>query len=224
MDFTDNIYCNNHYGNYCIPKNSSHRPAALLVLRGDVFEPDTIKYMMDNCGDGDIVHAGTYFGDFLPALSKGVDQNSMIWAFEPNPHNHYCAKETIRINNIENINILNVGLGETESELNMVIKTKEGVDMGGSSMISDKLEGESIKVGVVRLDDIIPSNRKISILQLDVEGFEENALKGSMNIIKRNKPILILESVPSQKWFQENLSPLGYKKIGMLHENTLYNI
>ena len=60
----------NKYGGYCVPLSSHYRPAAKTVLSKKVYEPDTIEYMLKNCKSGDVVHAGTYFGDFLPALSK----------------------------------------------------------------------------------------------------------------------------------------------------------
>ena len=55
----------NKYGGYCVPESSRFRPAALAILSNDIYEPKTIEFMMSNCADGDIIHAGTYFGDFF---------------------------------------------------------------------------------------------------------------------------------------------------------------
>ncbi len=74
----------NKYGGYCVPLSSCHRPAALKILSNDVYEPKTIEYILSNCNNGDVIHAGTYFGDFLPALAKGLASDAKIWAFEPN--------------------------------------------------------------------------------------------------------------------------------------------
>ena len=54
----------NKYGSYCIPISSQHRPVAQTILSGKVHEPQTIQYILDNAGTGDIIHAGTYFGYF----------------------------------------------------------------------------------------------------------------------------------------------------------------
>ena len=70
----------NKYGGFCIPISSKHRPAVQKILKGDIYEPHTIEYMLSNCSDGDIVHAGTFFGDFLPALSSGIHNNAKVWA------------------------------------------------------------------------------------------------------------------------------------------------
>ena len=62
----------NEFGIFCIPASSAHRPASRAVINHNVWEPDTIKCISRGAGDGDVVHAGSYFGDFLPALSKAL--------------------------------------------------------------------------------------------------------------------------------------------------------
>lgn len=89
------IISHNEYGKYCVPKSSSIRPAARKILSGEVYEPETIEFMRVNCGDGDVVHAGAYFGDFLPALSAGMSAGGKVWAFEPNFENYYCARKPL---------------------------------------------------------------------------------------------------------------------------------
>ena len=82
----------NKYGGYCVPLSSLHRPAAQRILSGDVYEPNTIEFLISNCSDGDIVHAGAYFGDFLPALSRSCAPNAKIWvSVDPN-----CSPERVR--------------------------------------------------------------------------------------------------------------------------------
>ena len=90
----------NQYGGYCIPLSSSHRPAAQKILSNKVYEPKTIEFIRLNCGSDDVIHAGAYFGDFLPAISKGLNNESMLYAFEPNLENYRCALITLTLNNI----------------------------------------------------------------------------------------------------------------------------
>src|SRR4051812_13219941 len=60
----------NMLGGYCMPLSSRRRIAAQEVLRGYVYEAETIDFIVKNVKDGDIIHAGAFFGDFLPALSR----------------------------------------------------------------------------------------------------------------------------------------------------------
>lgn len=216
----------NKYGAYCMPVSSQHRTLNQKILKGQVFEPDTIQYMMDNAKEGDIVHAGTFFGDFIPAISRGVAKKAKIWAFEPNPESYRCTKITMILNDIQNVSLLNAGLGDKPSTINLTTKDKKGVSLGGSSTIGaqDKEVGTTEQIDILTIDGSVPKDRHISILQLDIEGFEKNALIGALETIKRCKPILILEDdhgFTKSEWFKDNILSLNYKMDKKLHYNQV---
>jgi len=216
----------NQYGGYCVPLSSIHRPAVQKILSGDVYEPRTIEFIMSHCQDGDIVHAGTYFGDFLPALSRSCTPDAKIWAYEPNPENYRCAIMTLCINGLENVELKNAGLGERQHSNVMVTTNSQGIPLGGASrIISGHLKnfsgGKEEKIQIVTIDDQVPVDRNISIIQLDVEGYEKEVLSGAINTIKRCLPIIILENLPDENWLNENILNLGYKVKQKVHGNTV---
>jgi hypothetical protein len=116
----------NKYGGYCVPMSGVHRPAARRVLAGEVWEVPTIEFMSSRYTGGDIVHAGTYFGDFLPPLARFASEDARIWAFEPNPESYRCARITVEINQLGNVHIMNAGLGERSEVLDFVT-TDDGI-------------------------------------------------------------------------------------------------
>lgn len=215
----------NELGGYCVPSSSRHRPAARAIFSGQVWEPETIDFMSAHCKGGDIVHAGTYFGDFLPALSRACGTDGKVWAFEPNPENYRCASITIMLNHLQNVQLRNAGLGSEASRRSMMVFDEQGRSLGGGSTIltdgSQANDRQCASVEIVRVDDAVPSDRRVAILQLDVEGFEQWALTGAMETMKRSKPILILEILPDMKWLAENILCLGYRIDGKVHRNTI---
>jgi FkbM family methyltransferase len=215
----------NRYGGFCVPKSSEYRPAARRILAGAVWEPDTIEFMVNHAGGGDIVHAGAYFGDFIPALSRACDPSAKVWAFEPNPENYRCALITIEINGLKNVAIRNAGLGSQNAVHSMRVADEDGRALGGGSrMVASAIAGNSEhtkQVDILRLDGLIPADRKVAIIQLDVEGFEQHALNGAMRTIRRCKPLLILETLPKHAWLAEKLLSLGYQITGKVHANTV---
>jgi FkbM family methyltransferase len=218
----DCTLCENEFGRYAVPLSSRHRPAAQVVLRGDVWERQTIDYMRAHAGR-DIVHAGTYFGDFLPAVSKAVDPGRTIYAFEPNSENFACAEWTTLLNALGNIRLQQVALGDVSSTRQMQTALA-GVALGGMSRITDMPKdptGDYEDVATVRLDDVLPEQADIGVLQLDVEGFEEPALKGALETITRCRPILILETVP-EAFMESSITPLGYRQAGSVCGNTIF--
>jgi FkbM family methyltransferase len=220
----------NKYGGYCVPESSRHRPAARAILSSDVWEPQTIDFIITNCGSGDVVHAGTFFGDFLPAISKGVSTSSKIWAFEPNPENYRCARITLEINDLNNIVLTNAGLGAKREVLLLQTTDENGRALGGASRVIGKESNKATQgtiVQIVTIDDTVGNDRNVSIIQLDVEGHEKEALLGALKTIKRCLPIIILEVLPNSTllgsvWFAENITGLGYRKISNLHDNVVF--
>lgn len=225
-DVLEAVIAYNKYGAYCVPLSSQHRTLCQKILKGDVFEPDTIEYIMENSGEGDIVHAGTFFGDFLPALSRAVGEGKHVWAFEPNTENYRCAQVTMALNGISNVHLIKAGLGSVASSAEVLVEDKKGQGLGGCSRIVASAKDGNVTetINVVTLDEVIPHDRDVSILQLDVEGYEEEALKGAMELIQRCRPILILEDdhgVTKTGWFRENILGLGYSIGSNLHYNKI---
>lgn len=134
----------NIYGAYCVPLSSMQRSAAQAILAGDVWEPDTIKLITANCAGGDIIHAGTFFGDFLPPLSHAIADDRKIWAFEPNPENFRCVDITTRINALRNIELVNAGLGERSEQLQMATSDEVGRALGGWSHIATEADASRV--------------------------------------------------------------------------------
>jgi FkbM family methyltransferase len=210
------ILASNDYGAYCIPASAAHRPAAKYVMAGDVWERDTIEFMVAHANTGDVVTAGAFFGDALPALSRSTTHT--VWAFEPNPESYRCAAITVLLNDLKNVRLLNAGLGETSETRKLVVRDFAGRSLGGASKIADVVDHDgtrstdTVSVSVVAVDDTVPSTSTVSLMQLDIEGFEEFALAGAFKTIERSRPLLILETVPKPGSKVDHLlQSLGYK-------------
>ena len=208
----------NEYGAYCVPVSGLRAMSALSVLAGDVWEPDTLHFMMDRCKGGDIVHAGAFFGDFLPALAGALGAGGKVWAFEPHPGSYRCASITVQLNQLTNVHLANVGLGEAGGSQLLVTNDRRGNGLGGLSRIVPsaahvgwRMGNRAVTAQIVAIDDVVPEGRRVSIIHLDVEGYEERALSGALRTIRSWLPILVVETVPSDDWMREHLQRLGYR-------------
>ncbi|WP_046745081.1 FkbM family methyltransferase [Kordia zhangzhouensis] len=219
----------NKYGGYCTPYSVQKESVVQAILKGEVYEPDTIQFIINHAGDSDVIQAGAFFGDFLPGIAKNISKNAKVWSFEPSLEFFRCADITIRINNLKNVELFQVGLGAEKSSLKLQVATEDGRQLGGASRIIDSENGKFVPIVIETLDSIIPKDRNISIIQFDLEGFEIPALKGAIETIKRCKPILILEilshnDILTNTWFKENILSLGYQITGKVHNNTIITI
>ena len=214
----------NAHGLYYIPENQLHRRAAQVVAEGNVWESETIDFVIENLNNQSAVTAGSYFGDFLPALSKETDQT--IFTYEPVPEQFDYAKKTIALNNLQNVVIENLALSNKNGFVIMELCDPKSEDMlllGGGSRIVPQKSKTTIKVRSTTLDSLIPNDCEISVIHLDVEGHEGQALEGASRLIKKNLPIIIVESFP-EKFFQTYLSPLGYTHQGIVARNHIIRI
>lgn len=225
MQLPEHLIASNQHGKYCVPASSRSRPAAAAVLAGRVWERKTIEYMAKRCASGDIVHAGAYFGDFLPGLSNALKPDAHLWAFEPSAENYSCAKRTLELNDIGNATLFHAGLG-AKSETRILCTGRPMISaLGGASrFVRKKKPGYAYEeTQILAVDEVVPSDRMVSIVQLDVEGYEEQALRGALKTIRRNLPILILENLPKNaEWFRETILALGYGDAEKLLGNKVF--
>lgn len=221
------VFARNALGSYCIPESSKFRHCAQTVLGGRIFEPRTIEFIVDHAGSGDIIHAGTFFGDFLPSLSRGCRNGAKVWGFEPNPENFACASVTRLLNDLHNVELIDAGLGGTPSTAALVTRDAEGRGLGEVSFIAEKTESNaerSEEIRIATIDQTIPSDREISVIHLDIEGYEQTALSGALTTIRRCRPILILETMPDEDWLTQHLYGLGYSIQRGVHGNIVLSV
>ena len=199
----------NKYGVYSIPKEIAYTYTAQTILDGNVHEDTTIDYIRSI--GGNIIHAGSGFGDFLPAL-KNCDK---IWTFEPNKLMYESSLDTISLNKLDNVNIFPYAIGEYDGKSTLQHIDESGLEMGPRSEIGDVGYG----VEMIKLDSLIPKDCKISLIHLDLEGYEFEALKGAKEIIERDKPIVVLEIDSRAVNYNNFMLSLNY----VTHKQLIYN-
>lgn len=205
----------NEYGGYAVPRSSIRRPTAQRIMSGLVWEPEVLALIGSRCGDGDIVHAGAYFGDFLPFLASAC--HGTVFAFEPNPENFRCAQITIGLNDLKNVRLIESGLGAGTSSASFRTRDREGVALGGGSTIA--ADGD-LEIAMTSIDAVC-GDRNVTIVQLDVEGHEGPALQGARETIDRTNPLIIIEAIPGlpADFVSEQLP--GYRETARIDKNIV---
>ena len=148
------------------------------------------------------VDVGVYRGVYSYKLSQITKH---VHAFEPNPLIYpYLKKNLKKI--INNISLYNVALSDCKGTTDLKIpnrfnsvnkKNYEEMYKLGASTIHKKNELYSStyiskKVNRYKLDNLLV-NKKIGFINIDVEGHEKNVIIGASKIIKKNKPVLLVE-------------------------------
>jgi FkbM family methyltransferase len=161
-----------------------------------------------------------------PACRRPAGRGHGSRAFEPGEENYRCARITLLLNGLDNVTLTHAGLGATEAAGHLVTRDASGKALGGGSRLRPAGEGGAREggetVALVPLDGVVPAERRIAAIHLDVEGHEAEALLGAMRTVARWKPVLLLETVPGAEWLSRHLAPLGYRRAGMVDDNTVF--
>ena len=140
---------------------------------------------------GDVViDVGAFIGDNTLDFARLVGEDGKVYAFEPNLKNFELLKKNIEINNYKNVILINKAVSDKEGEVKMYShpfkSTGDVIDNLGT-----------ISIDAIDLDSVIKG--RVDFLKIDVEGTEQQAIKGAQRILKENPNLkMILEIHPSK--------------------------
>jgi FkbM family methyltransferase len=132
------------------------------------------------------VDVGANIGKYSVVLSDYYDR---IYAFEPSEETFEVFAQNLKMNDITNIVAEKKALGVSFSEEDLYLNPNSG---STSLLFNPHFKTE--KIQVVPLD--IYGLKDISIIKIDVEGAEPQALRGMAKTIQRNQPTIFVEIKP----------------------------
>jgi len=141
---------------------------------------------------GDIIEVGANIGTETVSLADIAKINSVnVIAFEPVPKNCEFLFTLKRENDFHNLRIINKLVAEEKGISFFNIPT--GNNSGSGHICSENSKNKRESFEVTTLDSEFDKDRKCIAVLVDVEGFEYQVLQGGMNLIKKDKPFLIIE-------------------------------
>jgi len=144
--------------------------------------------LSDILKDKIVVDAGANIGVF--SLMCAAYSPKRIYAFEPIKETYDILVENVKENGLENIIFpINKAIGDIDTKMEL---SHDGVGDLSASISPDSKRGPlKFKqiIEVVSLDNFM-KDEQVGYIKMDIEGYEENALNGGRNLIKKYKPIL----------------------------------
>jgi len=179
-----------------------------------------------------IADIGANTGQSIISFRK-IFPDSPICSFEPNPK---CLKTLRKVSRIVGgkVEIFMCGVGNSNSSIDYFVPVIEhdveffqegSFDIGVFSQevtrnrIGKTFRLNKTSVNTVRLDDLSLSS---SLIKIDVQGFEYEVLLGSMRLLQKDHPVVIVEADEvNNARIAELMKGLGYRRIeGRM--NTIY--
>jgi FkbM family methyltransferase len=182
------------------------------VISNDKIDIDTFKFRHDKFSEiipkGCIVlDIGAHVGGFSLLFGSCVGKNGKVLAFEPNPKTFESLQQKAKDNPLFNIIPYNYACTKEKGKFTFNYSDPSfGTGMNGGFFDSLKL-GDQIKqfhnhqidVDGVNILEFLNENHsneldKIKFIKTDTEGFDKEVLKTLLPLIKKNRPVLMVEA------------------------------
>jgi FkbM family methyltransferase len=160
-----------------------------------------------------VMDCGAANGNTSFRFARQVGPRGKVFAFEPDPSNAIKINEALRKETNRDIRatvrVVNAAVGDKAGRLQF----ESG--KGGSSKLS---ASGDINVEAITLDSFADHQKIVGkgVISFDVEGFEQAALHGGLNFIRRTRPKLQISAYHKMQdlfslalWVNQNLS--GYR-------------
>ena len=205
-----------------VKKNSTSH---FLLKKCDFSEIREINFIKKISKDYKIIFidGGCNYGFFSFFTASLSDENDVI-AIDASEKTCKEFRQNLSINNLRNITLLNKVLSEKSDKK---INFYNGSNDWESSVINSGFKNQGVSlINSITIDKILDNkilNKKKLILKLDLEGFEIQAIYGSIESIRKHKPLIIIEF---SKYIHYNIS-YNYKSLEkfLINENyQIYNL
>ncbi|KAA0993784.1 FkbM family methyltransferase [Dyadobacter aurulentus] len=195
---------------------------SIRTIEAGKYEREFLHFIKIIKGDGLILDVGANIGITAAPLAKH-HPHAQVHAFEPISENFSTLQRIVNYLKIKNIKLFNIALGSEDGTLKMIMPIRGNSRMQGLSKAYEEGAGEKgtiYDVPLKKLDHIYPFETNISAMKIDVENFELEVLRGSVALLKRNKPMIYCEL-----WDNENrtsvfelLKNIGYQSFTFNNE------
>jgi len=198
-----------------------------MILAGNTYVPDHDSYFTSYFKGSDVFEqknldlALSYVRHFNVAVDGGAhvgswtrymaDRFEIVAAFEPNPDNFDClVLNTTRCNNVI---LSKLGLSDR--------KQSGSLSQGNNTGCWHVTEGDDIKLMP------LPDYGALDFVKLDIEGFEFNALNGMLALLKKYRPIVLIEEkdLPHKKLDYDArnlLLSIGYEQLDAIGRDVIF--
>ena len=172
-----------------------------LIARGAKgYEPQYVSVFRKLLTPGAIVFdVGANIGFYTVLFSAWVGLHGRVVAFEPDPANLKSLRRNLKLNECENVVVSPVALSNRSGiepfSVDPVTRLTGHLGKGatyGSTIFGTGKE-DLISVVTSTLDDEMGKFGVPDLIKMDIEGGEHNALEGGVELLQRNRPLIVSE-------------------------------
>jgi FkbM family methyltransferase len=143
---------------------------------------------------------GSSLGFFTLILARLVGPTGSVVAFDPDPALVARLDRHVRLNRLENVDIEMVALWSTSGQVSFGIAAED----------DDRIHGQVGKPGALvpatTLNELAHRLGPPQFVKIDVEGAEEEVLRGGLDLLRTHAPVVLCEVHPDRAAAPERLA------------------
>jgi FkbM family methyltransferase len=166
------------------------------LIDGTGFEVGAVGALRRRMRQGMVaVDVGANFGYYTLLFSKWVGPTGRVVAFEPTTGYGERLRTHVALNNLTNVTIVPMGLGDTAADAEIAI----GVCSATLHWVSSAPPAARECVRLVPFDvwwraqKPVHGSARVDVMKIDVDGHEPAVLRGAEQTILADRPLLLLE-------------------------------
>jgi len=161
------------------------------------YEVELVEFLKACVRPGDTVFdVGANVGLIAIPLARHLSTvGGSLVGFEPIPSNFRRLQSAIELNELTNVRIFNVALGDHEGTVDLFLENDFGASTGNAVLACEN-DGERrhqrFSVKLWTLDNFAQAERldSCSLMKLDIEGAEIMLLRGAQAFIQKHRPVI----------------------------------
>ncbi len=162
---------------------------------GWIYEEYIYKYIKQHLDlkGTTVIDVGANFGFHTLEFAELVGDNGNVISFEPQKLIYYQLCGNVILNGFKNITTHNIALSDEETVLKMEnLPYNSPIEINiGNAHLDRYTHIEYNLVPVNKLDNFVYD--RISVIKIDIQGYEPKVLDGAQSTIKKFKPTIFIE-------------------------------
>jgi FkbM family methyltransferase len=141
-----------------------------------------------------VVDVGANIGEYTLLAAVATGQDGLVFSVEPNLGLHHRIIRNLDLNGFSNVRLMPVALGSSAGSGTLTVPI-EGPALGTLRDTAAGNGSDRLEVPIRRLDDVVgpPSRQRLSVVKVDVEGWELEVLRGAQETLAQAKPVVLYE-------------------------------
>jgi FkbM family methyltransferase len=182
------------------------------------YEPETTPLFFELAREADVVvDVGAYVG-FYTLLAALANPDGRVFAFEPMPENAERVRRHIAENGLDNVELVEAAVSDVDGSAELFHTDGDhpsSTSLVETFMTSYHADVHASVVPTVTLDAFLEDRgvEHVSLVKLDIETAEPQALRGMQRTVERDRPAIFCEVLNADvgSRLQSMLAPLGYR-------------